>query len=79
MKIVITGSTGMVGSALIKDSIANPRITHAFVLTRKPLPAELAKSDKITAIQHEDFSSYPPELLSQLDGVEACLWYVDSC
>ncbi|KAI0884564.1 uncharacterized protein GGS22DRAFT_163809 [Annulohypoxylon maeteangense] len=74
MKVIVTGSTGYVGSEVIRQAIADERITHVFALTRKPLPEDLAKSPKITVVEHQDFSTYPPELLAKLAGAEACIW-----
>ncbi|KAI1454148.1 hypothetical protein F4805DRAFT_440877 [Annulohypoxylon moriforme] len=74
MKVIITGSTGYVGSEVIRQAIADERITHIFALTRKPLPEDLAKNSKVTVIEHQDFSTYPPELLAKLAGAEACIW-----
>lgn len=74
MRIIIAGATGFVGGAVVRQAIANERITHAFVLTRKPLHEDIAKSPKVTIIQHNDFSAYPPELLEQLAGAEGCVW-----
>jgi uncharacterized protein YbjT (DUF2867 family) len=76
MKVIITGATGLVGSAVIRQCISNTKITHAYVLTRKPLPEAVASHSKITVVTHEDFSSYPTELLEKLAGAEGCLWYV---
>ncbi|KAI6263128.1 hypothetical protein MCOR29_009408 [Pyricularia oryzae] len=76
MKVIVTGCTGLVGGALLRECIGNPRITHAFALTRKALPTDVADNEKITVIQHEDFASYPPELLQKLAGAEACLWAI---
>jgi len=74
MKVVITGATGFVGRELVAECIKNAAITHAFVLSRKPLPENVASHEKVTVILHEDFSSYPPDLLEKLAGVEGCLW-----
>ncbi|KAK5994283.1 hypothetical protein PT974_04755 [Cladobotryum mycophilum] len=74
MKVIITGATGLVGSSLLHDCISNSEITHIFALTRKPLSQELAASQKLTVIIHDEFLDYPPELLKQLVGAEACLW-----
>jgi NAD dependent epimerase/dehydratase family enzyme len=76
MKVIITGSTGLVGSAVIREAIANDSITHAFVLSRKDLPKEIGDSAKVTVIPHADFSTYPEDLLTQLAGCEACIWCV---
>lgn len=74
MKVIVTGSTGYVGGEVVHQAIADERITHVFALTRKPLPEDLTKNPKLTVIEHKNFSTYPPELLAQLAGAEACIW-----
>ncbi|KAF5686746.1 NAD(P)-binding domain-containing protein [Fusarium denticulatum] len=76
MKVILTGATGLVGSALVRECITNPAITSAFVLTRKSLSPELENHPKIKVIYHHDFESYPPEVLEQLRGAEGCLWAI---
>lgn len=76
MKVIVTGATGLVGSAVVRQCIASEEITHAFVLTRKPLPETVTASPKVTVITHDDFSSYPSDLLQKLAGAEACIWYL---
>ncbi|KAK1770026.1 hypothetical protein QBC33DRAFT_529962 [Phialemonium atrogriseum] len=75
MKVIITGATGLVGGAVVRHCIANEKITHAFVLTRKPLP-ELATDPKVTVVTHDDFSTYPADLLERLAGAEGCIWAI---
>jgi uncharacterized protein YbjT (DUF2867 family) len=78
MRVIVTGATGLVGSAVVRQCIANPAITRALILTRKPLPSDISDNPKITVIIHEDFGSYPPELLTQLKGAEGCIWCVNN-
>ncbi|OAA66699.1 NAD(P)-binding domain protein [Niveomyces insectorum RCEF 264] len=74
MKVIVTGATGLVGRSLVEECIANPRITHALVLTRRPIAQDAAAHSKITEILHDDFGAYPPELMAKLEGAEGCLW-----
>jgi NAD dependent epimerase/dehydratase family enzyme len=75
MKIILTGSTGFVGGEVLNQAVANDKLDHIFVLSRKELPKELASSDKISVFIHRDFSEYSEDLLAKLAGAEACLWY----
>ncbi len=74
MKVVVAGSTGLVGNALVRQCIASDRISHVYALSRKPLPEAVAKSPKVSVILHDDYSSYPDELLDQLARAEGCFW-----
>ncbi|EPE04193.1 hypothetical protein F503_04708 [Ophiostoma piceae UAMH 11346] len=74
MKVIITGSTGLVGSALVRECIANAAITHVYVVARKELPSSVASSDKVTFFSLPDFGTWPPSLLSHVSDADAVLW-----
>jgi len=78
MKVIVTGCTGLVGSAVLRECIANNGILHVFALTRRPLPDAVGTNPKVTVILRDDFSTYPSDLLSQLAGAEGCIWWVTS-
>ena len=76
MKFIVTGATGLVGAAVLKHCIARSEISSIVVITRKPIPAELANHAKVTAIVHEDYLTYPEDLIDKCRGAEVCLWCV---
>ncbi|TID14181.1 hypothetical protein E2P81_ATG09060 [Venturia nashicola] len=76
MKVIVTGTTGLVGSIVLRECIKNPQITSIIAFSRCPLLEELSDNEKVSVITHEDFSHYSDELLDELSGAEACLWAI---
>ena len=76
MKIILTGTTGFVGLAVLQYCINSPYIHHIYSLTRSPLPAQYSSNPKVTEIIHRDFTSWPgPQLQTLRDaGVNGCIW-----
>ncbi|KAK5739656.1 hypothetical protein LTR17_005140 [Elasticomyces elasticus] len=75
MKIILTGSTGFIGSALLSHCLSLSTITSIIVLSRRPLPhPPLDPKQKLQVVLQPDFLAYPPEILAQLQGAEACIW-----
>ncbi|KAL5476711.1 hypothetical protein ACEPAI_2897 [Sanghuangporus weigelae] len=74
MKVILTGATGAAGLEILRSAIADTSISRITVLSRRPIPAHVPASEKITRIEHSDFLSYPPDLLARLEGHGACIW-----
>lgn len=76
VKVLLTGSTGYIGSEILLQCIAHNYVDHVFVLTRRELAPQFSTHRKVTQLLHEDFGSYPETLLATLRhaGVEACIW-----
>ncbi|KIW17445.1 hypothetical protein PV08_04639 [Exophiala spinifera] len=88
--LILTGATGLVGSAVLSHILslpasATPRITRLSILSRNTdisllsdsPPAGTPRTNKhttIEVIEHKDFTRYPPELLRRLEGADACIW-----
>ncbi|KAK6353633.1 hypothetical protein TWF696_005596 [Orbilia brochopaga] len=71
--IIVTGATGLAGSAILQSALSSPAISKVSILSRRPVPAAEG-NPKASVIIHKDFTSYPPDLLSQLSGASACIW-----
>ncbi|KAL3446014.1 hypothetical protein BJX65DRAFT_309484 [Aspergillus insuetus] len=74
MKIILTGTTGFVGTEVLAQALANPSITSLMVLSRKPLPESITENKKVTVKILDDFLTYPDSLLNELEGAEGCIW-----
>ncbi|KAH8703722.1 nucleoside-diphosphate-sugar epimerase [Talaromyces proteolyticus] len=75
MNIILTGATGLVGTAALSHILSLPagKISHLYILSRSPVP--LAENHpNITVIQHSDFTNYSPDLLHKLKGAHGCIW-----
>lgn len=75
MHLILTGATGLVGTAVLNAMIKTPDITKISILSRRPVPlAEDSKDPRVNVIIHKDFSTYPREVLDKLQGADACVW-----
>lgn len=71
MKLILTGGTGYIDSAVLKRLVADTRITSIVALSRRELPLQDAKLQTIIL---KDFLHYDESTFQQLHGAEACLW-----
>ncbi|KAK6542368.1 hypothetical protein TWF694_006326 [Orbilia ellipsospora] len=71
--IILTGATGLAGSAILQSALSNPSVSKISILSRRPVAAATG-NPKANVIIHKDFTSYPPSLLSELSGATACIW-----
>lgn len=68
MRVIITGSTGMVGKGVLLECLESTDVDKVLVINRKPLGIT---NDKLTEIIHENFLDFSP-IESQLEGYDAC-------
>jgi len=78
MKLILAGASGFIGHEVLSRALTNPKITSLIALSRKPLPELYSSHPKLLTIIHNDFTSYPPSLMTQLAGAEGCIWHVHS-
>jgi len=70
LKVIITGSTGMVGKGILLECLGRPEVESILVINRKPLDIQ---HDKITEIVHNDFYNLST-IEPQLKGYNACFF-----
>lgn len=68
MKAIITGSTGMVGKAVLLECIDDSRVTEVLLINRSPLDIS---HPKVKEIIHKNFKDFTA-IQSQLNGFDAC-------
>ena len=79
MKIILLGSTGFIGTTILRRLLIHPSITTIITLSRRALPPEFTTtttnpSSKLTNIIVPDFKSYTPDVLTAISGADACIW-----
>jgi uncharacterized protein YbjT (DUF2867 family) len=79
MKVLITGATGAIGGAVLKQCLKHPGITSIVALVRRELPADFipsddANRDKFTAVVIKDFATWSPDVLAQIKDADAMIW-----
>ena len=77
MTVLILGSTGVVGDALVRESLLDDRIDRVFAVTRRPLRHRHVKLQPLILSDFSDFAPIAPQL-AQADAVLCALglsWY----
>jgi len=70
IKVIITGSTGMVGEGVLLECLEHPDVTDVLVINRK---AGGRSHPKLREIIHTDFFDLSP-IAAQLAGYDACFF-----
>lgn len=70
MKVIITGTTGMVGEGVLHVSLQDPRVESVLIINRKPLGRS---HPKLKEILHADFYDLSA-IEDQLKGYDACFF-----
>ncbi|KAL8736129.1 MAG: hypothetical protein Q9181_002519 [Wetmoreana brouardii] len=71
MKVILTGTTGFIGSQVLRFALLHPAITAIVALSRRSLPIN---HPKLTVIIQNDFLGYSNTILEACAGAEACIW-----
>lgn len=75
MHLILTGATGLVGSAALDALLTTPAVSKISILTRRPVAMLEGNNDpRINVITHQNFAQYDPDVLSKLRGAEGCIW-----
>ncbi len=70
IRVIITGTTGMVGEGVLHECLQHPHIAAVLIINRKPLGIT---HPKLTEIIHADFFNLNP-IAQQLSGYDACFF-----
>lgn len=74
MKVIVTGATGTAGREIVRNCLADARITKVVILTRRAVSGDVESHPKAEVVMHQDYSRYSDDLLRRLEGAEVCIW-----
>ncbi|MGB3801055.1 MAG: NAD-dependent epimerase/dehydratase family protein, partial [Lewinella sp.] len=70
LSVILTGSSGMVGRAVLLQCLESPRVHRVVVVNRHPIDL---RHDKLEEILHQDFADLSP-IVDQLRTYDACFF-----
>ncbi|EXJ77854.1 hypothetical protein A1O3_09013 [Capronia epimyces CBS 606.96] len=81
MKLIVAGSTGFVGTEVIRLSLKRPDITTVIALSRTPIslpqqPEAGADVSKLRNVIVKDYGEFPDSVKKEFAGADACIWTV---
>lgn len=72
--LVLTGATGLVGSAVLHHMLENQQISRITILSRRAVKMAEGHEDKAKVVIHKDFKTYDQALLDELKDAQGCVW-----
>lgn len=73
MHLILTGATGLVGTSVLHEMLAQESISRISILSRRPV--KMAEGhEKAKVIIHKDFKVYDKALLDELKDAHGCVW-----
>ncbi|KAL5416103.1 hypothetical protein PMIN03_002349 [Paraphaeosphaeria minitans] len=72
--LILTGATGLVGSGVLQQMLANDTVSRISILSRRPVKMAEGNEAKVKVIIHKDFKTYPLALLDELKDAQGCVW-----
>ncbi|KFY50804.1 hypothetical protein V495_00085 [Pseudogymnoascus sp. VKM F-4514 (FW-929)] len=81
MKLIVAGSTGFVGTEIVRQALSHPTITSVVGLARRPTPTPHnagpnADTTKFKSVVCEDFNNYTDDVKKELAEADACIWLI---
>ncbi|KAJ7174545.1 hypothetical protein C8R46DRAFT_1081187 [Mycena filopes] len=73
MKVILSGATGRIGGGCLARLLSHPQVTQVVVLARRALAVDFPKLN-VLLLTDDEFLSYPPHVLEQLEGAVGCIW-----
>ncbi len=71
MKVIITGSTGYVGRAVLERCLSSSSVTSVVSISRRD-PG--IKHPKLSVVLHHDFSTYPIHILEEMKTADSFIY-----
>ncbi|KAI0176622.1 hypothetical protein BJ166DRAFT_584789 [Pestalotiopsis sp. NC0098] len=77
MKLLIGGSSGFVGTELVRQALLDKDVSSVVGLSRRETPTPLVgDASKFTSVVCDDFENYPDDIREHLRDVDACIWTI---
>lgn len=73
MHLILTGATGLVGTSVLNNMLAQESISRISILSRRPV-AMAEGHEKAKVFIHKDFNTYDGALLEELKDAQGCVW-----
>lgn len=73
MHLILTGATGLVGSAVLHQMLTTPSVTKVSILSRRPV-AQADGHEKAKVFIQADFSKYEKKVMDELRDAHGVVW-----